>query len=294
MTRSCTVHESGPVTRPEGDFVMALAGNPNVGKSSIFNALTGVGVSTAHYPGTTRAVHTATARAGERIVGIVDLPGTYALGGSSEDERVARRALLDVDPDAVVVVLDPFTLARTLYLALEILDLGFPVVLAVNLADEARRAGVTVDVDALRRRLDVPVVSTVATQGLGVADLVSAALETASQRAEPPVYGADFEALLEPLVSACGTAPCTPHGLCPRAAALGLVSGDRSTREGVRPEILEVADTVIASMRSRFGEVPDLALPVPLVRETLGLLRAFVNHHVPARMKALDAYVREA
>ena len=260
MTRSCAVHGPGPIARPEGDIVIALAGNPNVGKSSIFNALTGLGVSTAHYPGTTRAVHTATARAGERIVGIVDLPGTYALGGASEDERVARRALLDVDPDAVVVVLDPFTLARTLYLALDVLDLGFPVVLAVNLADEARRAGVAVDLDALGRRLDVPVVSTVATQGLGVAELVSSALEVTSRQPVSPAYGPDFEALVEPLISACRSAPCTPHGLCPRAAALALLSGDGAARDAVEPEIRDLADSVGASMRSRFGEPPALTV----------------------------------
>jgi len=220
MSRGCHDVPDAVIGRPESDIVIALAGNPNVGKSSLFNALTGLGVETAHYPGTTREVHTGTARAGERSVGVIDLPGSYGLTGSPEEDRVALRALGELEPDVVVVVLDPATLGRTLNLAVEALDLGFRVVLAVNLVDEARRSGLTVDAAVLESALDVPVVSTVATQGIGVSDVVDACFKVATGPVpDPPGYGPDFEALLEPLVNACGDAECLPAGYSARGRA---------------------------------------------------------------------------
>ncbi|MFH1647896.1 MAG: FeoB small GTPase domain-containing protein [Chloroflexota bacterium] len=101
--------------RQDAELSVALAGNPNVGKSSIFNHLTGMGVETANYPGKTVEVQLAQTRFGERLIGVIDLPGTYALGGISEDQWVARQALLDGKPDAVILVLDATNLARNLY-----------------------------------------------------------------------------------------------------------------------------------------------------------------------------------
>ncbi|HSD49969.1 MAG TPA: FeoB small GTPase domain-containing protein, partial [Candidatus Methylomirabilis sp.] len=116
MGMSC--HGALQELRQDSDLTVALAGNPNVGKSSIFNRLTGMGVETANYPGKTVEVQLAETRYGDRTIGIVDLPGTYALGGISEDQWVARQALLDSHPDAVVLVLDATNLARNLYLGL--------------------------------------------------------------------------------------------------------------------------------------------------------------------------------
>lgn len=267
MSRSCDAAD-GVLKRPEGDIVIAIAGNPNVGKSTIFNAITGLGVMTAHYPGTTRAVHTGTARAAERIVGVIDLPGTYGLSGTDEDARVARLALLDLVPDVVVVVVDPVNLARTLYLALEVLDLGFRVVIAANLADEARRAGIVLDAAGLSARLGVPVVPTVGTAGTGVRAVVDAAFAIAgSTPTRGPDYGPDFEALAEPLVRACRDAGCTPGGLPPHAVALALIEGDDVMMAQVGPEVAAVGRSVRSAIRSHFGEDP----AVRLARERHGL-----------------------
>lgn len=219
------------IGRPAGEIVIALAGNPNVGKSSLFNALTGLGVETAHYPGTTREVHTALARAGERTIGVIDLPGSYGFTGVAEEDVVALRALDDLEPDVVVVVVDPSTLGRTLYLALEALDLGHRVVLAVNLVDEARRSGLVIDDEALATALGIPVVQTVATQGIGVSTIVDACFRAAAEPVpDPPGYGPDFEALLEPLVRACASAECLPRGRTARGAALALLAGTPMSR----------------------------------------------------------------
>lgn len=147
------------------DRLIVLAGNPNVGKSALFSALTGRHARTANYPGTT--VEVATGRAGPWRV--ADAPGLYALEPLSEEERVARETILRAD--AVVNVVDAVRLERDLALTLELLALGKPMVLAVNMVDEAERLGLRVDAAALSRALGVPAVPTVATRGQGVAEL---------------------------------------------------------------------------------------------------------------------------
>ncbi|MGB4442222.1 MAG: ferrous iron transport protein B [Coriobacteriia bacterium] len=281
----------GPIERPPGDLVIALAGNPNVGKSSLFNALTGLGVETAHYPGTTHEVYVATARAGQRTVGVVDLPGVYALGGDAEESLVARRALADVDPDVVLVVLDASNLSRTLFLALEALDRGHRVALAVNLTDEARRAGIAVDAAALGRELGVRVVSTVATQGIGIEDAVEAAFATAGE--DPPVpvsYSRDFEALIEPLVRACGERECRPLGLSPRATALALLEDQAEVISAVDDDVSAAAVRAAAAVRSHFGE----SAVVHIARERHGaagiIAQAAVSRTEPTGRLPRDAW----
>ncbi len=255
MSRSCHGEGERFIDRPAGEIVIALAGNPNVGKSSLFNALTGLGVETAHYPGTTREVHTGVARAGERMIGVIDLPGSYGFTGVAEEDLVALRALDELEPDVVVVVVDPSTLGRTLYLALEALDLGHRVVLAVNLVDEARRSGLVLDDGALAAALGIPVVQTVATQGIGVSTIVDACFRAAAEPVpDPPGYGPDFEALLEPLVRACDAGECLPRGRTARGAALALLVDPREMPEDASPEVTAALRRVRQAMRSHFGE----------------------------------------
>jgi len=241
------------VVRPEGDVVIALAGNPNVGKSTLFNALTGLGVSTAHFPGTTREVHTGTSRAGERTLGVIDLPGAYGLSGSPDEERIARATLKALSPDVVVVVVDPATLARNLYLALEVLDNGLPLVIALNLVDEARRAGIVVDSPALSSRLGVPVIPMVATQGVGIEALVASAFDSVGRISRPVEYGRDFEALVEPLVRACETHAVADADGC-RVAALSLAEGRTEVTHEVDPAVRAALETVQTTVRGHFGE----------------------------------------
>jgi len=255
MSAGCHGDRERFTARPDAEVVIALAGNPNVGKSSLFNALTGLGVQTAHYPGTTREVHTGVARAGDHTVGVIDLPGSYGFTGIAEEDVVSLRAIEDLEPDVVVVVVDPATLGRTLYLALEAIDLGYRVVIAVNLIDEARRSGLEVDERALAVALGIPVVATVATQGIGVSDVVEACFRTAGKPApKPPGYGPDFEALLDPLVSVCVANPCVSQGRSPRGGALELLSAPGAEAESRPVEVDAVLRQVQSSMRSHFGE----------------------------------------
>ncbi len=159
------------------DFTIALAGNPNVGKSSLFNQLTGLGVITANYPGKTVELNLGTTERGGYRIAVVDLPGTYALGAVSDDQWAARQGVLDGQPEVVIVLVDATNLERNLYMVLQFLDLELPVILALNLVDEAARQGIAIDTEKLAGLLGVPVVETVAIRGLGVDRLIDTAID---------------------------------------------------------------------------------------------------------------------
>lgn len=152
-----------------------LLGTPNSGKSTLFNALTGGAARTANFPGTTVDVEQGTAQIGGVDVALLDVPGAFSLAPRSPEEQVAAKALLgEPAPDVVVVVLDAPRLQRSLYLASQILDLGLPTVIAVNLMDEARAVGRPADVEGLAKVLGCPVVGTAARSGEGVQALRAA------------------------------------------------------------------------------------------------------------------------
>jgi len=152
----------------DGDLTVALAGNPNTGKSSIFNLLTGAKQHVGNWPGkTVSRVHGSFYHDGHHIE-VVDLPGTYSLNASSPEEMIARDYLVSGEPDVAVVVVDAANLERNLYLAVQILETGVPVILVLNMTDVAASRGIDVDPTALSDRLGVPVITTVARSGIGL------------------------------------------------------------------------------------------------------------------------------
>jgi len=168
-----------------GGLKVVLVGSPNVGKSALFNRLTGAYVTVSNYPGTSVEVTRGTAHLGGGAVELVDTPGLYALLPTSEEERVTQRIVLSGEADVVVHVMDAKNLPRMLPLTLELSELGVPLVVALNMMDEADRLGVEVDVGLLSRRLGVEVVPMAAIRGRGVAELGDAVLRAAARRREP-------------------------------------------------------------------------------------------------------------
>lgn len=154
---------------------IAFAGNPNAGKSALVNALAGTRLHVGNWPGVTVEKKEAVLRVNGQEVRLVDLPGTYSLSTYSIEERVTRDFLLHDRPDVVVAVVDATNLERNLYLTLQLLELGIPTVIALNVWDEAREKGIGVDVQRLADLLEVEVVPTVATTGEGVDALIPAA-----------------------------------------------------------------------------------------------------------------------
>jgi len=213
------------------DLTIALAGNPKVGKSCIFNQLTGLSVVTANYPGKTVELNMGVTTHDGLKIGIIHLPGTYAISAFSDDQLVARRGVLEGRPDSVVVVVDASNLQRNLYIVLQFLELGFPVVVDLNLIDYAAKIGLKIDHEKLSELLGVPVVPTVAVRGQGVKQLVQTAVDIAQRKMSIKgpkiVYGRDVEQAVQRLEEAIKKHMAkTPFNLPARALAMLLLEGD--------------------------------------------------------------------
>ena len=214
------------------DRLVALAGNPNTGKSTVFNALTGLRQHTGNWPGkTVTRAEGSFIHAGRRFR-LIDLPGTYSLSANSVDEQIARDFIWFGGADVVVVV-DSTCLERNLHLVLQVLEVTGTVVVCLNLQDEARRKGIVIDAQALSVDLGVPVIPTVARTGRGLAELKNAmAAVEAGAPAKPLVtYGVEVETALDRLtpllLEAC------PDLENPRWVALRMLHGDPSILEAI-------------------------------------------------------------
>ena len=218
------------------DRVIALAGNPNTGKSTLFNALTGLRQHTGNWPGKTVTRAEGGFEFNKVRYKLVDLPGTYSLLSASQDEEVARDFILFGHPHAVIVVTDASALERNLNLVLQVLEITDRVVVAVNLMDEARRKGLDVDTRSLARDLGVPVIPIVARTGEGLHALLTAVdgvssgtLKTAPLR----VTGTpEFERAVSELMTHIeAAAPGVPNS---RWLAIRLLDGDARVEEALR------------------------------------------------------------
>jgi ferrous iron transport protein B len=195
---TCPVHNASALKKlgvdmTHFDFVVALAGNPNTGKSTVFNALTGLRQHTGNWPGKTVTRAEGGFEYGGHKYKLVDLPGTYSLLATSLDEEVARDFILFGQPDVTIVVVDATRLERNLNLVLQVLEITNRVVVALNLMDEAHRHGLQVDERRLARDLGVPVVPMVARQGEGVPEILQAVSEVASGETVGKPYHVKYE-----------------------------------------------------------------------------------------------------
>ncbi len=279
----CTAHREQSLVRlglspGRWDVLVALAGNPNTGKSTVFNALTGLRQHTGNWPGKTVVRAEGSFSHGELRYKLVDLPGTYSLQAGSADEEVARDFILFGRPDVTVVVLDATRLERNLNLALQILEITDRVVVCLNLMDEARRHGIAIDVGRLEERLGVPVVPAVARNGAGIERLVdtiarvaSGEIETRPRRIEE--HAEDVERALAELVPLLERSfPDLPNA---RWVALRLLNADESVEAAVRSgELGEAAEARDAGRLAAGGRVEPVAaddLPAP---DRLAILEA--------------------
>ena len=158
-------------------ITIALAGNPNSGKTTVFNNLTGARQHVGNWPGVTVEKKEGSLRYADYDIKVVDLPGVYSLTAYSLDEVIARDFVVDENPDVVVDIVDASNLERNLYLAVQLLEMGAPLIIALNMMDVAESRRYRIDVDALVREIGAPVVSMVATRNQGTQELLQTVME---------------------------------------------------------------------------------------------------------------------
>ena len=186
-------------------IIIALSGNPNAGKTTVFNAITGARQHIANYPGVTVEKKYGVVRHKDCEIEVVDLPGTYSLTAYSMEEIVARDFVINEKPRLVVDIIDASNLDRHLYLAVQFKELGVPLILALNMVDVAESRGIRVDPDKLSAQFGVPVVPMIARTGKGITDLLDKVVEEASKNPEwvnaPMSYGIDIDSGLDKISS---------------------------------------------------------------------------------------------
>lgn len=210
---------------------IGLIGNPNVGKSLIFTQLTGIGVEISNYPGTTVDLCTGTVCHERQPVEIVDLPGIYSLDGLGSEEQLVRESVINHLFDVYAVVLDATLLERNLYLLLQLLEWKVPVIVILNIIDEAIKAGIQIDTDRLSDLIGAPVIVTAASQGRNIDQIIPLALDDAKTGTYPVLYDRHIEGAVRSLERLTGTS---------RAEALLALQGI-----GSDPVLMEAADTLI-------------------------------------------------
>lgn len=224
------------INMAEWDYVVALAGNPNTGKSTVFNALTGLRQHTGNWPGKTVTRAEGGFRYNDANYKLVDLPGTYSLLSTSVDEEIARDFILFGQPDVTIVVADATRLERNLNLCLQILEITGQVVVGLNLIDEAKRHGLKIDERRLSKDLGVPVIPLVARRGEGIPELLQAVDSVARKEyVTRPHHIKQSDPAMENAISALVAQvdeliPGLPNA---RWVALRLLDGDESIQRAL-------------------------------------------------------------
>ena len=242
--------------------LVAIVGTPNVGKSVLFNALTGAYVTVSNYPGTTVEVSRGKGRLGEKQVGIVDTPGMYRLMPLTDEERVARDILLQEKPDIVIHVTDAKNLERMLPMTLQLIEAGLPVILVANLMDEARRLGVQVDTQRLEAALGIPVIGTALALGQGTTELknllasslgLSACCHAPRPHPSPIHYQSSIEATLNQLESLLQG----EYQISQRAIGVLLLQNDQGVTDlvaSVEAERFSTIKTILEQCAKEFSQ----------------------------------------
>jgi len=244
---------------------VALAGNPNSGKSTIFNMLTGGRQKVGNYPGVTVEIKEGKARRDDYEINFIDLPGTYSLTAYTLEERVARDFIINKHPDVVVDIIDASNVERSLYLATQLMEMQVPLVLVFNMSDIAQRRGLLFDLEQLSKLLEVPIVSTTGNKGLGKQQLFEAIkkiVEEPPQHIRQANFGTEIEQYIEQLKPKIEqkypelTAKCPSRWL----AAKMLEQDEEILKKITDPQINQQAQTAIQKIKGLLGEMPEMIM----------------------------------
>jgi ferrous iron transport protein B len=246
------------------NITVALAGNPNCGKTTMFNAITGAHQRVGNYPGITVERKEGSYRYNGLEVQLIDIPGTYSLTAYSLEELVARNVLVDERPDVVVDIVDATALERSLYLAVQFMELGIPLILALNMMDEVKKKGIRINSKRLSELLQVPVVETVARQGKGKDEIIREAVNFAQKSGQAwksleISYGSDIDPVLTEMTARIDAAYFMTERYPARWIALKYLEGDEKIIEAGRQasplsqKLEQMADRVAEVCRRNFN-----------------------------------------
>ncbi|MFH1136325.1 MAG: ferrous iron transport protein B [Pseudomonadota bacterium] len=280
------------------DIYIALAGNPNAGKTSLFNAITGARQHVGNYPGVTVEKKEGTVKINGRSASVVDLPGSYSLTAYSQEEVVVREYLLEQKPDVVIDVVDASNLERNLYLAVQLLELGAPVIIALNMVDLAEKRGIKIDVPRLSELLGVPVVETVARASKGVDRLLETALAAAlEKRPVQPLaisYGPDIDQAMAEIVKSIAGQANALSPLPAAWAALKCLEGDAAVLKkiegvpGLAPQVLAVIEKVRRHIKKAHDSEPEGVIAEHRYGRIAAITREAVTRRNEMRLELSD------
>ncbi|MBN2123009.1 MAG: ferrous iron transport protein B, partial [Deltaproteobacteria bacterium] len=279
-------------------ITIALSGNPNSGKTTVFNALTGARQHIANYPGVT--VEKKYGRINHRgcEIEVVDLPGTYSLTAYSLEEIVARDFVVNERPDVVVDIVDASNLDRNLYLTLQFKELGVPLIIALNMVDVASGRGILVDEQALSRMMGVPVVPMVARLGKGLDKLLDQIIEAGGRDVEwnPTVvsYGRDIDQGIREMEEIIAGSPAMDGRYPPRWLALKCLEGDQQIQAKLRAdpehsrEVDAVCDRISRHLMNTVEEDPEAIIADHRYGYIAGITKKCVKRKIESRLNLSD------
>jgi ferrous iron transport protein B len=273
---------------------IAIAGNPNCGKTTVFNALTGSRQRVGNWPGVTVERLEGNYRHNDSDVMAVDLPGIYSFSAHSPDEEVARHYILESKPDVVVNVLDATNLERNLYLTTQLLDMKVPMVVALNMMDLAKHRHLEIEISHLAQHLDCPVIPIVASKGKGIKELKDAIATISKSHSIPKtsvVYDAEVEtaiALLMPKVAAAAS----QHNVANRWLAIKLIEEDALAIKITENAHCEIVESELARISRHVGDATDIVLADGRYGFIHGLARDVLHRKLELRRTVTDTIDR--
>lgn len=273
-------------------ITVAIAGNPNCGKTTMFNALTGARQHVGNWPGVTVEKKSGMMKHGDRTIEVVDLPGTYSLTAYTQEELVARNYLVDERPEVVVDVLNANSLERNLYLAVQFMEMGIPLVLGLNMMDEVRASGKDIDTKKLAELSGCPCVETIARIGQGKTALLEAALkhaETKQGKWEPLhiSYGPDLDPVLtemEEIIEGEGfltdKVPARWTGLKYLEHDEDVILKGRAANPNISNQLEQIANKVSAHTTKTLNAAPDAIIADYRYGYIAGIIKQVVSYPV--------------
>lgn len=246
------------------DFHIAVIGNPNCGKTTFFNALTGAQQRVGNWPGVTVDRKQGFYDYNEKKIEIIDLPGIYALSGigkTSLDEKVARDYILSKDSDLIVNVIDASNLQRNLYLTMQLLEMRTPLIIVLNMSDVAQKRGITIDVNALSKELGCPVIPVIATQKKGLGEFMDAVEQSSINNVLPnaPTYQKDIENALTSILP-ISESIASQHDVNKRWLSIRLLEGDGKYLTLLSDEAKNELASITQQLENRANEDTDILI----------------------------------